>query len=253
MKFSIVVPCFNGMPYLPETLRSILAAAEGEDVEIIVQDSCSTDGSAEAAREILGADRVFVEKDAGQADAVNRGWRRSTGDVLAWINADDLYAPAAFRAVREAFESRPDARWCAGYFHMIDERGREIRLLHKHFKHLLLRHFSHTLLLIDNPIAQMSVFIRRELWQQAGDCALGWWAFDYDYWIRLSKLARPLVIRRELAAFRWHPVSFTGRDPGKLFGQELEICFTHTRNPLIRLLHRFTYWRNALLYHRVKF
>jgi glycosyltransferase involved in cell wall biosynthesis len=249
MKFSIAVPCYNGLPYLRRALQSLLENGNGIDIEILVQDAGSTDGSIELARELVGDSAVVVEPDEGQEDAINRAWRRSSGDILAWLNADDELAPGALRTAQEVFEEDPGAQWCVGYFRMIDSQGREIRRLHKWYKHFLLRHYSRRLLFVENMIPQMSVFLRRSLWTSVGDLKLGSWAFDYDYWLRLSSVADPRVIRKTLSAFRWHPASKTGRNVEKLFREELEICRTHTDDRRLLALHYCVYLRNRLLYN----
>lgn len=252
MKFSVVVPSLNGMPHLETALRSILDNARGMDVEIIVQDGGSTDGSIELAKKMVGPSSVHVEHDSCHENAINRGWQRATGDILAWLNADDYYESGAFQYVQQAWTQHPETRWSFGHFRMVDEQGREIRRIHRLYKSFLIRHYSYALLLVENIVPQMSVFLSRTLWCEAGPLMEGNWAFDYDYWLRLGRISRPLVLPETLAVFRWHPLSKTGRDPVKLFRDEYEVARRHTRNPILRSAHRFACWRNALLYRHVR-
>jgi glycosyltransferase involved in cell wall biosynthesis len=249
MKFSIAVPNFNGQPYFQDALESLINAGRNRSVEILVQDAGSTDGSIEMARGVLGQRNVRVEKDEGQEDAINKAWHRSTGDVLAWLNSDDLLEPEALRVVEESFGRAPNAEWCVGKFKIIDEQGRPIRRLHTAYKHFLLNRYSRRLLFVENMIPQMSVFIKRSLWERVGNLKKGIWAFDYDYWLRLSALAEPLVIGEHLSSFRWHSTSKTGRDVGKLFKEELDVCRDHTSSKILRTLHWAVYQRNRLLYN----
>lgn len=106
MKFSIVTPSFRSVRWLPLCIASV-ADQEGVEHEHIVQDSCSDDGTADL---LAGEKRVqaFIEKDSGMYDAVNRGFRRSSGDILAYLNCDEQYLPGALRAVRDFFASHPE-------------------------------------------------------------------------------------------------------------------------------------------------
>ena len=105
MKFSIVTPSFRNANWLKLCIASV-ADQEGVEHEHIVQDSCSDDGT----QDWLPHDRrvkAFIEKDAGMYDAVNRGYRRATGDILAYLNCDEQYLPGALKAVHEFFETHP--------------------------------------------------------------------------------------------------------------------------------------------------
>jgi len=103
--FSIITPSFRSAKWLKLCINSI--ADQNVALEHIVQDSCSEDGT----RELLEGDprvKAFIEKDTGMYDAVNRGLRRSTGPLLAYLNCDEQYLPGALERVKRAFEARPD-------------------------------------------------------------------------------------------------------------------------------------------------
>ena len=104
--FSVVTPTRDGMPQLRRCVGSV-RAQEGVAVEHLVQDACSTDGSVEWLTTQPGVD-VVSERDGGMYDAINKGWRRSTGDVLSWLNADEQYLPGTLAKVDEVFGARPD-------------------------------------------------------------------------------------------------------------------------------------------------
>lgn len=106
MKFSIVTPSFRQSQWLRLCVASV-ADQEGVEVEHIVQDSCSDDGT----QDWLAGDprvRACIEKDAGMYDAVNRGFRRATGEIVAYLNCDEQYLPGALRAVDEFFAAHAD-------------------------------------------------------------------------------------------------------------------------------------------------
>jgi glycosyltransferase involved in cell wall biosynthesis len=105
VKFSIVTPSFRSSNWLKLCIASV-ADQQGVEVEHIVQDSCSDDGT----QDWLTRDprvKAFIEKDGGMYDAVNRGYRRATGDILAYLNCDEQYLPGALKAVRDFFEANP--------------------------------------------------------------------------------------------------------------------------------------------------
>lgn len=105
MKFSIVTPSFRNSDWLKLCIASV-ADQQGVELEHIVQDSCSDDGT---QNWLPGDPRVkaFIEKDTGMYDAVNRGLRRATGDILAYLNCDEQYLPGALQAVAETFQNNP--------------------------------------------------------------------------------------------------------------------------------------------------
>jgi glycosyltransferase involved in cell wall biosynthesis len=121
VRFSIVTPSFRGGAWLKLCIASVADQA-GVEHEHIVQDACSDDGTAEW----LASDprvRAFVEKDAGMYDAVNRGFARATGDVLAYLNCDEQYLPGALAAVARAFEAQPECDAMLGDTIVVDAGG----------------------------------------------------------------------------------------------------------------------------------
>src|SRR5580700_4635827 len=105
MKFSIITPSFRNSAWLKLCVASV-ADQQGVEVEHIVQDSCSDDGT----QDWLPHDKrvhAFIEKDSGMYDAINRGLRRARGDILAYLNCDEQYLPGALRDVGEFFATHP--------------------------------------------------------------------------------------------------------------------------------------------------
>ncbi len=108
MKFSIITPSFRNSDWLKLCIASV-ADQQGVEFEHIVQDSCSDDGTQDWLPHESRV-KAFIEKDAGMYDAVNRGYRRATGDILAYLNCDEQYLPGALRAVREFLRRTPRLR-----------------------------------------------------------------------------------------------------------------------------------------------
>ncbi len=195
---SIVIPSFNQVSYLETTLLSVL----GQDyprVETIVMDGGSTDGSADVIRSYEKRLAYWVsEKDAGQADAINKGMARARGEIVAWLNSDDYYLPGAVRAALRAFERNPDALLVYGDMLAVDERGQTINSFR--FKQLTLED-----LLSFQIIGQPAVFMRRAAFERAGGLDLSYhFLLDHHLWIRIAAQGRILHIPQTWAAARYH-------------------------------------------------
>jgi hypothetical protein len=169
--FSIVTPSYRGSPWLGLCIASV--ADQGVEVEHIVQDAGSDDGTLEW----LPRDprvRAFVEKDRGMYDAINRGLRRSRGEVLGWLNCDEQYLPGALAMVRTFFEKHPGVDVVFGDVVMVDEQGEY--LCHRKMQPPLLYHTwtCHLSTLSCATFFRRRVFFERgftldERWKMAGD------------------------------------------------------------------------------------
>src|SRR5437773_448175 len=121
LRLSIITPSFLGRQWLPLCIASV-ADQQGVEVEHIVQDSCSGDGTEELLRNYPHV-RAYVEKDAGMYDAVNRGFDRATGDILAYLNCDEQYLPGALLAVEEYFVQNPKKEVVFAHCIVVDAEG----------------------------------------------------------------------------------------------------------------------------------
>lgn len=252
--FAIVTPSFNQREFISQTLDSVLSQSPEAGTEYIVRDNNSADGTAEVLAAYADRLQIVRERDEGQADAINKGWHTSSGNWLAWLNADDLYEHGALEAVADAAAGNPAARWIVGEFRIIDRVGRPIGRIHSSYKNFLLRHYSFPLLASENIIPQMSVFIRRDLWEEAGDLRTDdHLTFDYDYWLRLGKICDPLVVPQCLSAFRYYRGTKTAENLKVQFRREMEYARQHA--PGLRwphYLHQVNYWKTRLFYDLVK-
>ncbi len=139
---SIITPSYNQAQFLEETIRSVISQ-DYAGIEYIIIDGGSTDGSVEIIRQYASRVAHWVsEPDQGQADAINKGFQRATGDIVTWLNADDVYVTRdAIRLVVMAFQAHPHADIVYGDAMTIDEQGyvRRVRLLPDFDPQLLLR------------------------------------------------------------------------------------------------------------------
>ena len=201
---SVVTPSFNQAGFLEATLDSVLSQ-DFPQVEYLVIDGGSADGSADILRRHATRLAYWVsEPDRGQADAINKGLRRASGEVLAYLNSDDLYLPGALSAVAAYFDEHPEVDLVYGDCQVIDPAGRLLGLLPEH--EFDLRRTIERAEFIPQPAA----FWRRRLLEKVGpfDESLHF-AMDYDFFIRAGQAGRVARLPRTLAAFRLHPGSKT--------------------------------------------
>jgi glycosyltransferase involved in cell wall biosynthesis len=199
---SVITPCMNAASTLQETLDSVRDQGYPK-VEHIVVDGGSTDGTVELLRSATGV-RWVSEPDGGRVDAANKGVAMATGDVVAWLNADDRYEPGALPAVGAALARNPAAAWLTGYCYIVDDGGREIRKAVTAYKSLLLRRWSFGLYLTQNFVADPATFVRRSAVDAVGPLDPAYrTSHDYDLWLRVARrFGPPIVLRRPLASFR---------------------------------------------------
>ena len=159
MKFSIVTPSFRNSDWLKLCVASV-ADQQGVEVEHIVQDACSDDGT----QDWLPRDprvKAFVEKDGGMYDAVNRGYRRATGDILAYLNCDEQYLPGALATVKKFFEANPRVEVLLAGSIVTDGEGNYI--CHRHSMVPTPNHIWFRF-----PTLTSSIFIRRKVIAERG-------------------------------------------------------------------------------------
>ncbi|HEX6806212.1 MAG TPA: glycosyltransferase family 2 protein [Terriglobales bacterium] len=201
---SIITPSFNQGSYIEETLKSV-NRQEYPRLEHIVVDGGSTDGTLEIVKRYsslpsYGYLRWIAEPDNGQTDALNKGFRMASGDIIGWLNSDDVYEPTALRYAAEFFDRNPEIDFVYGDYKIVDAAGST--LLEK--KEI---DFDWDILLCGlNYIAQPNVLFRRRVFD-----ALGYlndslhYLMDYEFWLRAaSRGFRFGRVPLTLAGCRWH-------------------------------------------------
>lgn len=245
MRISVVTPSFNQARFIERTIRSVLDQSH-PDVELLVVDGGSTDGTLDILRKY--ADRIawVSEKDRGQAHAINKGLRKASGAIVAWLNSDDTYEPGALARVAGYFTDHPECGWAYGKCRIIDEEDREIRSFITRYKNLLLANYSFPKLLAENFISQPAVFWRRKLLDEIGYLSeQEHFCMDYEYWLRVGSRHPAGVIREYLANFRYHGGSKSGSVNRRQFEDELRIARAHGGG------HRFALFLHAANYYKI--
>lgn len=202
LKLSIITPSFNQGRYLEETILSVLNQGY-EPLEYIVIDGGSTDESVSIIRRYEDKLAYWVsEKDRGQVHAINKGLERATGDILAFINSDDVYLPGAFNAVIDFFTDNPQSEWVCGDTLMFGE-GHETRMIHANVP----RSAAHCLSWAYRA-PQPGHFWKREL--VSGFQERWNYDFDHDLYVRLLLAGHKCeYIPLPMAGYRLHEVSKT--------------------------------------------
>lgn len=196
---SLVTPNHNGAAFLRRAVESVLSQGYPA-LEYVVIDAASTDGSRailEEYREALTA--LIIEPDEGHAEALNKGFARTTGEIMGWLNSDDVLLPGALHRLARAFAACPDAQWITGRATSCDAAG---RLLAMEPAKIWTR--SSFLSVRQGYIQQESTFWRRSLWEQAGaKLDTGYrLATDYELWARFFRHAPPFTLDAPLGCFR---------------------------------------------------
>lgn len=211
MKISIITPSFNQAAFIRRTIDSVLAQAGDFELEYRVLDGGSTDGTIEILESYGDRLRWTSEPDGGQVDAINKGLRAATGDIVGWVNSDDLLLPGALARVAAAFRAHPEAEWVHGRCVIVDEHDREMRKWVSAYKDFRSRRHTFARLLTENYVSQMTAFWRRGVHAEIGylDPAVKY-AFDYDLWLRLARRGDPVYVPEPIACFRMYDTSKSG-------------------------------------------
>lgn len=209
-RISIVTPSYNQGRFLEETMQSVLGQGY-PDLEYVVMDGGSKDGSADIIRKY--ADRLTYwtsAKDGGHYDAIAKGFSRTTGEIMAWINSDDKYMPWTFSVVAEIFTAFPQVDWLTTAYPMHwDANGRAVTCFYaggfnrKAF--LMGSNLPGRKWHVGSWIQQESTFWRRSLWEKSGahldNSSI---AGDFELWARFFSHASLHAAAVPLSGFRSH-------------------------------------------------
>lgn len=199
MRISVVTPSFNQGPFLAEAIESVRRQG-GDDVEHIIVDNCSTDNTKDVLSRYAHL-KVICEKDQGQSDALNKGFKAAAGEVVGWLNADDRYLPGCFEHVISAFANDPRTDIIYGDYRLIDQQGRLIKVKRELSFDMFMLKYLHVLC-----IPSTTTFFRRRVFEEGNFLDIGYhYSMDYEYFLRLAGSGyRFHHIPQVTADFRWH-------------------------------------------------
>lgn len=210
-RITVVTPSLNQAAFIEECILSVRDQLGPGDEHIVV-DGASTDGTVEIVQKFPHL-RWVSEPDRGQADALNKGFRMATGDIIGWLNADDAYVKETLEIVRRFFRRHPEVALGYGYVYVIDSESRRVRKR-------LSPDFDFGLLVRSGDCyAQPTFFFRKSALEEVGylDPAQRW-TMDYDMILRFGRRFPVKKIPRCLGSFRVHPgsMSHSGADDPRM-------------------------------------
>lgn len=218
---SIVTPSFNQAKYIRATIDSVLSQGYPR-LEYFVIDGGSTDGTVDILKSYGDKITWVSEQDRGQTDAINKGLRRSHGEILGYLNSDDIYLPGTLHKIASYYQKN-HADWMTGDCLIINEVGEinHTNWLVSGYKRLLMTLYSRTTLIIaDSMLPQPSTFWSRRAYERIGEFNAAYhYVMDYDYWLRLARYYRPHDLKTALSGFRVQPESKSETSRAKLMAE----------------------------------
>lgn len=233
-KISIVTPSYNQAEYLEQTILSVLNQ-NYPNLEYIIIDGGSTDGSVEVIKKYENKLAYWIsEKDNGQSDALNKGFRLVTGEIIGWINSDDWYEENTFEKVINYLVSNPNKNVLMGDCNLVDENGiifDKVVNYERGFDELKQHWVPRSI-----P-TQPAIFFRKKLLDKYGllDETLHY-AMDYDLWMRFAMHNRFYHIDQTFANYRFHTSSKGGDQNWEKFVPDCKIVYNRYCNPLVSVI-----------------
>lgn len=203
IKVTIVTPSYNQGEYIERTILSVINQTY-KNIEYIIFDSCSTDNTINILSRYKDRVKIFVEKDKGQTDAINKGFKMASGHIVGWINSDDELLPDCVEKVVNAFNKGENIGIVYGDTILIDKDDNEIG----DAKNPNIT--FNKLININSSVVQPGSFYKKDLVEKVGylDDNLNY-VMDFDLWIKLLKISNAYYIPEYLSKFRFHDLSKT--------------------------------------------
>ena len=237
---SIITPSYNQGAFLEETINSVLNQ-DYPNIEYIVIDGGSTDESLDIIKKNAEKLAYWESKpDKGQTDAINKGFARASGEILAWLNSDDLLLPGAVSAAVNYLTANPNIGMVYGDAYFINKAGQKIGDFPaaKTDYQKLRRGYVH--------IPQQASFFRAALWKQVGPLDPSFYfAMDYDLWVRLAKITNFAYVPGPWACFRLHGDAKTISEDDRCWPEMLRVHYREGGRKLSVIVAK--YWLRKLL------
>lgn len=265
LKISVVTVCYNMAQYIETTIKSVLLQGY-PNLEYIIIDGGSTDGTQQIIEKYKGKLAYYVsEPDNGMYDAINKGFSKATGDIIAWINADDVYMPWTLQTVNDVFTKYPETLWLGGKYAFLNENGTLAQIFPKtsirSSKDICNGWCREGVL---GPLQQESMFWRKELYTESGGLDTSYrYAGDFELWMRFAKHANLTKIDLPLAAFRKRKTSLSKAGKEK-YDEEINKAINkkpkfpnifwrifHTSGIAVQILRLLRYREGEILFYNI--
>ncbi|TAE22719.1 MAG: glycosyltransferase [Cytophagales bacterium] len=243
-KITVITPSYNQGQFIEQTIQSVLTQ-QYPQLEYIIVDGASTDETLATIGPYVGQLTLLSEPDTGQSDAINKGLKIATGDIVCWLNSDDCFMPDTLNFVGAYFAAQPDCLWITGDCSIINSEGISVRKPIRRYKRLLRSLFPSAYLGFTNAICQPSTFWRRSVHEKLGflDERLQF-TMDYDLWLRLASRQKPYITSNVLSAFRIHAQS---KGVSSFTQQSEENLATVSRYYSSRTIRKLHQWHNEVI------
>ncbi len=237
-KISIIIPSLNQGQFIERTICSILDQ-NYPNLELIVIDGGSIDNTRQILKRYSKKLTWFSDRDDGQSDALNKGLKKTTGEIISYLNSDDMLLPGSLAKIAEYFNKHKEIYWLTGKCYIIDAKERNIHPLISGYKNFWLKFFRGRISLeVLNYISQPATFWRKYAFQTVGEFNKELnYTMDYDYWLRLIRKYKLGYIDEYLAAFRIHSSSKSGQKYQSIFAENSGVSVRYS-NKFISLLHQ---------------
>ncbi len=234
---TVITPSYNQGQFIGQTIESVLRQ-DYPNLQYLIIDGASTDHTAKVVAPYRNRLTFISERDQGQTDAINKGLRMATGDIVCWLNSDDYFLPGTLQAVGTFFAANPEKLWLTGDCQIVDEAGQPIQEPIRQYKRVLRSLWPAAFLGVTNAVCQPATF-----WRRAAHQPLGYlredlrYTMDYDWWLRLAQAQPPAISRQVFSAFRIHQHSKGGSQYVPQFQEDYETLRRHITSPVVRGLH----------------
>jgi len=242
-KISIVTPSSNQGQFIAEAIQSVLDQGH-QNVEHIIVDNCSNDETLKVLARYPHL-KVICEKDRGQSDALNKGFKIAKGDIIGWLNADDLYLPGCFDHMLKAFSTHPSYDLVYGDYCFVDVQGRLIQIRKELDFDLFMLKYLHVLY-----IPTTTTFFNRKIFDEGNFLNIDYqYAMDYEFFVRIAQRGYKFGhIPQLMANFRWHKDAKSSRQAANQ-KDEMEKALLEQDEFLAKLpLTERNFMRNLLMY-----
>jgi len=251
-KISIITPSFNQGEFIEDTIKSVISQ-NYEKFEYIIIDGGSNDDTVDIIKRYQDKISYWIsEPDYGQTNAINKGLKIATGDIITYLNSDDLFLPGTLEKIANYFNIYQDRYFVYGNTIVIDKKGEVI----KYRKQLKFNKNIACMIGFGLVIDQPATFWRKEVFEKIGFFNENlYYTMDADYWFRISRYYKLYYINEYLAKFRWHSQSKTiiSKNSNKKLKYELTShrILTYNTLPISKYIS-FKYAKPLYLIYRFK-